>query len=259
MGRNPTNGNVLSEDAVISTLDKYSIQKALVASYKCIFFDYKEGNEDLIRFYKRYPERIIPVAIVQPTGFDSLKDKGYLSYLHKSGMRALGIYLAPKYYNIQLESFLLRNIAKQAVEEGFVLQFGLQSVSDLYKVIDYYGDLKAPILIRWMSGRAYHSIAEILNVAKRHDHFYFDVGSLTCSGGIEHLIHSVGAKRLYFTSNIPESFELSSHMLLQSSRLQENDLNEIYSGTLDEVFFLSKKKTKRFNLPDWSRYFESIR
>ncbi len=258
LGRNPSNGNSFTRQEIIGWMDRYGIERALVAPYKSIFFDFKEGNDDLLDFYKSHPQRIIPAAFIQPYGFDWIKDSDYLKDLERRGARVLGIYLAPKYYDIQLESFLLRNLAKKAAAEGLVLQFGLQSVTDLYKVVDYYKDLKTPILIRWMSGRGYHSLAEILNIAGPHKNFYFDVGSLTCAGGIKHLAESIGANRLYFTSNGPEGFGLSSHLLLQSSGLEPNELAQIYSGTLAKIFSLHSKKSERFNLEPWNQHFETV-
>jgi len=260
LGRNPSNGNVLNEEDIINFLDKHSIRKALVAPYKSIFFDYKQGNEELIRFYQRYPDRIIPVAFVQPNGFDIVNDAAYFANLRKSGVRVLGIYLAPKYYDIQLESFLVKSMVEKAVHAGLILQFGLQSVADLYKVADYYAHLKSPILIRWMSGRGYNALAEMLNLGRRCRNFYFDIGSLTCSGGISRLAEGLGSYRLYFTSNIPESFSLSSHFLLQSASLSRQDMDQIYSGTLNKILSLkSSHKGKIFDAKPWARIFDPFR
>ena len=242
LGRNPTNGNCLQKNELIPFMDRFSIAKGLVAHYKSIFYDFKEGNRELLEMYKDYPDRIIPVVILSKNGIDVFRDENYLSYLRESGARVLGIYLLPKYYDIYLESYLLRSIAKNAVEKGFVLQFGLQNVEDLYKVIDYYGDLKSPLLIRWMSGSGYKNLAEILHTLKRFSNFYFDIGSLVNSGAIRYLVDCVGTERLYYSSNIPESFSLTSHFLIQSASLNRKEKEQIFSNTLGALFSFDKKQ-----------------
>lgn len=252
LGRNPCNGNELDENTLINLMNKYFIRKALVGHYKCIFYDYKEGNQELIRFYHHYPDRIVPIAIISPNGFDITNNLDYFDELKNTGVQVIGIYLVPKYYPVQLESLLLREMVQCAINKGFVIQFGLEYISDLNKVIDYYGYLNGPILIRWMAGRGYNNLAEIINICKHYSNIYFDISSINCSGGIKYLVETIGADRFYFSSGIPETFELNSHLLLQTASLDPADLTKIYSTTLSQI--LSPKKPRQDFLVDTTKF-----
>ena len=236
LGRNPTNGNELTGENLVSLIGEFHIEKVIASHYQSIFGDFREGNENLLALYRKYPDKIVPSVIISPFGFDISKAELYLDELKTSGAKILGIYCVPKYYEIQLESFLLRKTAEMASKKGLLLQFGLESVNDLYKVVDYYGHLPTKILIRWMSGRGYFNLTEIVNVCENYPNFYFDIGAINNCGGIEYLVQGVGAERFYFSSNIPDGFKITSHMLLQTADITKNELTQIYSKTLASIF-----------------------
>lgn len=257
IGRNPASGLELTEQGLHDYMAKYGIGKAVVASYRSIYFDFKEGNEDVIRLGHRYPGKIIPAAVIQPGGFDYVGDRNYISYLRNAGVKVLGIYLTPSYYELNLGCGVTRKIVQMAAAEGLAVQFGLRNASDLSQVVDYYRDLPCPILIRWMTGRGYHSLAEMIRVGADYSRFYFDVGALTCSGGIRHLADRVGANRLYFASNIPESFELSARLLLETAGLESEQRSLIFSGTLEKIFKVSNTGPGQ-DSPAWEKHFDPI-
>lgn len=245
IGRNPTNGNELSLNDYLTRMDDISFEYAIVSHYKSIYLNYKEGNEELLKL-AREQSSIIPSVIVSPNGFDMNQDPDYLKELYRQGARVLGVYLYPKYYDIQLESRLLRNIVKTASQIGFRIQFGLQSVNDLYKVLDYYSDISTPVLIRWMAGRGYNNLAEIINASRIMPQLLFDVGSIANSGGIRYLVDAIGAEKLFYTSNSPESFTESSMFLLQAADLTEDEKKQIYYKTLSKVFELKSNFEEKF-------------
>ena len=244
-GRNPASGAELSESALLEWLESSGCDAALVAAYSGIYFDYAEANHSLSLLAARHPQKIIPAATVQPAGFDISQGGAYFEMLKSQGIKALGIYLSPNYYDISLGSPLVQEIVRLALEKGLVVQIGIRNAADVAQLSKGYAALQGSILIRWMNGRGYQSYAEALNLALQHEQFYFDVGSLTSSGLIKHFTQRIGANRLYFTSNRPESFAWTSHFLLRSAGLTSAELEQIYHGTLANVFNLPRVSSQK--------------
>lgn len=253
LGRNPVTGAALEPEQLIAFMNRYSIASAVAAHYKSIFFDYKEGNQDLLRIAKKYPSRIIPAAVINPNGFDMANDAAYIPGLRKAGFRILGFYKTPRYYEVDFSNFLLRGIAEKAAKAGLIIQLGIENAADLSKICDHFGHLKSPVLIRFMNGRGYPVLAETIHAVQSHPHFLFDAGSFTSSGTIAHLAGTLGAKRLYFSSNIPEAFPFTSHGLLQTSGAGEGALRQICGGTLAKTLSV---KTPKINPRPMGTYLE---
>lgn len=243
LGRNPATGVCLEPEQLIAWMDRASVSSVIAAHYKSIFFDFREGNEDLIGISRKYPGRILPAAIVNPSGFDLARENGYLRSLKKDGFRVLGFYKNPHYYPLHLESLLVREIAAAGVRAGLVLQFGLENAKDISLVSEYYGKIKSPVLLRMTQGRGYAFYTEVLQALRRHPSFLLDTGSFASSGAIADLVKTLGAGRLYFSSNIPESFTHTAKALRETAEIKNSEKEQINRGTLARVFKCPQKKT----------------
>ncbi len=88
LGRNPANGNTLSVKALLADMVEHKIEKAVIASYKSLYFNYKEGNEEILSCSRKYGN-LIPAAIINPMGFDAKNDLPYLWSLKKKGFKII--------------------------------------------------------------------------------------------------------------------------------------------------------------------------
>ncbi len=235
LGRNPGTGRSLSGPEILRHLDLHGAGAGIVSSYKAIFFDDREGNEEVIKLTHQHPDRIIPAVTFNARRFDASADGEYLSEMRTRGARIFGVYAEPKYYDVQWSSPLLMAAVREAALLGYVVQFGVKNEEDLAAVLRLYADVKAPILIRWMGGGAYRSLAESIHAARKLPNFYFDVASLTGVGMIAHFAKVVGADRLYWTSNGPEQFSLAGRFILEAAGLDAEDRGCILGGTLSSV------------------------
>ena len=256
IGRNPSNGNELPQEAVLDWMDQLGISQAIVAHYKSIFYDFKEGNQELLDFCDKSPERFFAAPMIQPTGFDSTKDFSYLEELRGRGAQILGLYQKPSYYDISFKSQSVRDMLHMASDLGFSLQLGLESVQSLHEIADYYHDIRTPILIRWMCARGYHALAEMISVARAQTHLYFDVSSLSSIGAIQYLANAIGTERLYYSSNFPESFPLTSRFILETAEISAREKNAIAHDNLAGVLKTPYKKAEES--PAMTKPFEAL-
>jgi len=248
LGRNPATGLSFDSEAFAPHFLRSGFQSAVAASYRSIFFDFRQGNNDVLDLSRKLPGQIIPALVIPPVSFDEVSDSEYLQKMKAAGARVLGFYQAPKYNEIPLDGLVVRHLAKVAGSLGYVLQFGLQTVEELPKVLDYHGHLECPILIRWMSGRVYKNLADMIHVLRSTKNIYFDVGSVVNGGGIRFLANRVGTERLYYCSNRPEALEYPSRFMMEASGLDASSYAAVMGENLENLFGvrpLKKSETSR--------------
>jgi len=241
IGRNPINGNTLTREQCIKWMNDQNIDCAIVSNYKSIFYDYREGNAELLEFARKYPKRIIPSIVVSLNGINISEASEYLDEVIQLGARVLGIYKTPKYYDVSLNSRLLRQVVDIASKKGMIIQFGLESTSDLEELCSSHWDLDTDVLVRWMNGRGYFNIAETLAVLKEKENYYFDIGAINNCRGIQYLLNNIKSEKFYWASGKPECFFNTSRYLLQSEELEAEDAHNIYAGTLQEILGINSK------------------
>ncbi len=243
LGRNPSTGLSLEPENLIRRLNEQGISTAIVSSYKSLFFDSREGNDDVLDLAEEFPDRILPAIMMNAFNYDVMADANYFRDMRQQGARVFSILLSPVYYDIHLDSRLLRHMAHEAAKAGLVVQLGIRNPTDFRIALDFYSDMKAPVLIRWMTGRNYDYLGEMILAIKHTDHFYFDVGSLLNPGGIKLLIERGGADRLYYCSNQPEALPYSSLALFEAAKISEGDREKIGHRNLEKIFGLTSTPT----------------
>lgn len=235
LGRNPATGVSLDAEAALKFMNESGIQSAVAVSYKSVFFDFREGNSDVLNLVHKYPGRFIPSVFVQPSGFDVFKDQDYFPELARQGARILNLFSTPKYYDILWQSPLVEEIVANASKAGLTIQLGIASLAEILLLPALIRKIKVPVLLRWTGGRAYHALAEILNLGKLFPHLHFDLASVTPSGAIKHLVDTLGADRFYLASGSPETLPLCSLFVLETSGISSDDILKIKTGNLSRI------------------------
>ena len=234
IGRNPSTGAEFSAADLSHHLRTHQAALTIASSYKAIFFDDKEGDDELLALAERVPG-IVPAITFNPRRYAEGCPKSNLAALRDRGVKVFAVFEKPYYYETDWFSPLLKDAAHKAASLGFVLQFGVKNEQGLSGVLQNFSDIKAPVLIRWMGGGAYRALAESVHAARKFPHFYFDVASLTGVGMISYFVKSVGADRLYWASNAPEQFSFAGRFVLEAAGLSAQERDLILGGTLAAV------------------------
>jgi len=243
IGRNVATGVELSADKIQNTFATYGIESAICSSYKSIYFDFREGNQDVLDLSKRNPGRVVPSLIIPPVSLSPSTVSAYLKDCYQQGARVLGFYHSPKYYEVPFDCYAVRGLAKEAAKQGYCLQFGLTQVEELSKIADLYGSLECPILIRWMTGRTYKHLTEVISVHNQFKNFYVDVGSVVNAGGIRLLVEECGSERLYAASNIPEALFYPTRFIQEVAEIKDSDRQNILGKNLARIFNAKASET----------------
>lgn len=236
-GRNPATGLELTD--VAAFLDARGARAAIVSAHKSVFLDFREGNDELLAMAARLPGRVIPGVIVSPWGWDVVADRDLLAVWRERGARVLVMPMAPKYYDLDLGSGVLARAARQAADLGYVLQAAVDSLEALTRAIERFAGLGAPLLMRWVGGGGYFPLAEMVQAGVDHENVFFDVGGLTCLGGVALLAERLGAGRLFAASGAPEQIPECSDFLLRASGLSAEARRAVRGGNLARLLGLA--------------------
>lgn len=235
-GHDPATGLIHPIEAVVEEFGRFGVSRGVVGSYRAIYQDVREGNREAAAWVKRFPDRVIPLAIVHPQRYGESPET-LLGWLHRElGIGVVGLFSAPAYYAIQWEAPAVRRIGQAAARLGMSLQAGLSSVEELAGVERAWGDLHVPVMIRWMAGHRYQCLASESAVAVRCRNFLFDVGNMSSIGMIEHAAATIGAERLFVASNSPRNLSACPHAMLHEANLDPQEREAISHKTLRTAF-----------------------
>ena len=195
---------------VLSRFDRLGVCEGWVASYRALYQNLKEGNLEAAQWAQQFPQRIHALGILHPAHYGDSPERLLRWMSREAGIRAVALFSQPAYYPIRWDAPVIRAIGRAAAREGIVLHAGIETESDLNAVCAAWGSLKSPVMIRWMAGHRYKSLASEVVAAKECRNFYFDVSNLCSVGGIEWAAKTIGAKRLFFASNTPHFIDRKS-------------------------------------------------
>jgi len=228
LGFDRTLGAGMQPSALRRRLSECGISRALAISFQAIHHDFRAGNDATLAICQESDGCLLPMATVKSAAYDCTAS--YMRELKQAGF--LGLALFPHLQYVSWSQASLRRTAEDAVAAGLILQAVVRDASELAAAEAALGDIDGPLLIRFMAGGGYNNVADILALGSRHEQLYFDVGTVTQSGGIPFLAERLGADRLYMATNAPLCYEAASTYLLAGASLSPRDCRMIESGTL---------------------------
>jgi hypothetical protein len=241
-------------EAVIADFDSYGVEAGLVGSYRALYQDARAGNAEAAEWARRFPGRVIPLAILNPVGYGD-EPEAVLGWLKDTlGIRVAAIFSLPAYYRPEWDSPAVRRVGRAAARVGVALQAGITTEAELAAVARAWGDLPVPVMIRWMAGHRYKTLAAEAALARTASNMLFDVGNLSSNGGLEQTVARVGAERLFIASNAPHNLGGPPHAILHEARLRADDRARIRRGTLARLLASGAKVSTSsvYETPAWT-------
>ncbi|MDA0746026.1 MAG: amidohydrolase family protein [bacterium] len=227
-----------SIEQLLDEFEYYGVARGLVGSYRCLYQDVFEGNRETAAWAARFPNRLIPLAIVHPSHYGTSPETLFQWLQRDLGFRVVGLFSSPAYHLVDWDTFAVRLIGETAEKLGLVLQAGISTEAELSGLSKSWGNLKTPVLIRWMGGHRYKMLASEMAAVARHQNFIFDVGNVSSNGALEYLTQRVGAERLFFASNSPHNISACPHAIFREARLTPSQREFIGSQTLHKALKL---------------------
>lgn len=232
VGREPKYGLFNDEKEISNNLSERSVDQALAVHFEAVYYDMFSGNARMLELAQNSQGKLVPLAVINPLHYDSTEN--YLDELKQDGFR--GISLLPHYQYWKIDQYVTKHLAVELCNLGLPIQIGVANLSELNQIITLFKNCQSPILIRWIRGGGYNSLADEIAISQDYKQFYFDVSNVVAIGQIELLAQKIGSERLFISSNSPLVYEASPFLLLESSELNADDRTNIAYRTLEKIF-----------------------
>lgn len=231
IGREPKYGLENSADNFVKKMDMRGIRRSLFCHFEAVYYDMYSGNERTLAIAKQFPDRLVPMAVINPYHFDYSSD--YLDRLKKEGFKCLGFFSHSQYW--KMDQFLFRHISVMIDKVNLPVQIGVASLQELNLAVETFKDVKTLVLIRWVRGGGYNALADEIAIGKEYKNFYFDVGNLVSVDAIKLLSEKIGSNRLYVCGNSPLVYDACPYLLVESNQLNQKDRENIIGNTIANV------------------------
>jgi predicted TIM-barrel fold metal-dependent hydrolase len=198
---------------LLRLMDRKGIDRALVSSIDAIFYKNPQpANEELARSVRRHADRLIPLAVINPTYADWTHD---LATCVELGFRGLRLY--PSYHAYSLADACCDELVRAAVERGLILSIPIRQTDSrqrhwLIDIPDVSLDAVAALVARHPQARVVllNGIGYPRSRLGQADgglpaNYLIEISRLTAlmRSEIGALIDNVGAERLAFGTGMP--------------------------------------------------------
>jgi len=225
--------------AVIAAMDREGVARALVSSFRSVQQDIVEGARECVRWAAAAPERVVPVAALTTSFYGSSPDRLLPWMRDELGIRVVAITDEPSLGPVQWDAPIVRAIALAAADAGLVLQAGIRSAAELAAVSRAASDLPLDVMVRWLGGHRYLSVASEVALAERWPRVIFDVGTMASTGLIAWSAARLGAHRLFLSTNAPVHVAAAPLAVLADADLSADQRQAISGGTAARVLGLA--------------------
>ncbi|MBT5414123.1 MAG: amidohydrolase family protein [Rhodospirillaceae bacterium] len=250
LGRDPTIEVGLKRDALLTKLTAYGAGRALAASFRAVYYDTREGNDEMRDAAAESGGRLLPMAAVNLGGYDP--HGVYLADLKDQGFVALGLF--PAMQNWTWAGYAATKLAEQAADLGLPIQAAVHDAGEMQAAIRALAPAGTTVLIRWMKGTGYNNLPDMIAAAEDFPNLIFDVSTVTQAGGIEFLAARTGADRLYFASNMPLTLEGAPYFMVYGADLSPGDRLLLEGGTLARALKLPADDAPAEPHPRWDQF-----
>lgn len=186
--------NEVTEEDFIKTMDKHGIDKACV-NYWAIQSEQDTGNDKIAKFAKRYPDRIIPFAVIIPRWNNAVEEVDRCV----KKLRMKGLKLHPAANSYHANSPVVFPIVEKAIQYGLPMLF--HSGHDGYSHPHNLGDLakRYPEATFIMGHTGEEAVFEGIETARQYENIYLDTtGSINLYHIMHRAVDRVGEDRIFF-------------------------------------------------------------
>jgi len=189
-----------SVEEMVKTMDRVGIEKACVSHNLAIGPDFKLGNRLVHEAVKKYPNRFIGYAVINPNYPEDIENELDLCF-RDYGMRAIKFHGELHKYALDGENY--RRVLDFAESESLtILCHGLGKFKTLCELSSEYKNVN--FLIAHYGTWDMRTLPEVIEVASKAPNVFLDSsGSVDWFGGFDEVVLKVGDKKMLFGSDFP--------------------------------------------------------
>jgi len=228
------NKTLMDPASILKNMDKIGIDKAIITSYECMYYDFKEGNQKTSDLVKNYPDRFIGFLSFHVARFINVVDEVErgTSELNLEGIRLFFTEVTfGRGWSSGLRSLVLQRVMEKANELKLpiFLEAGFTFV-DIKAFADAYPATK---LIA--SGVGYANMAEAILAVQSTPNLYLELSTLDTFEGIRYLVEHLKSDRLIFGTGIPFNTPSVALNSIRYAVISEEDKENILGKNIQKI------------------------
>jgi predicted TIM-barrel fold metal-dependent hydrolase len=238
-------------DGILTLMDRAGIDKAVVTSLNSVFYyDCEIGNREVGEACKQYPDRFIPLAVINPNLLlwrDHLKE-----CIEEYGIK--GLKLHPDYHKfsllerktaevmhearrLELPVYIQTSLLDMRHHPGYCLVSEVP-ISEVAQAVDRYSE--NTFIVgggQWFMQKA----VQLVNSVRKNKSLYIVTDG--CGGpfdGLGTLVEQIGSSRLLFGTRIPILYAEASKLVIEQSEISAEDREKILGGNAAKLLSLTR-------------------
>ncbi len=208
-----------SLDNLLAILDKHQVDCALTYSRRGKLYDFVTGNDETWQAAQDHPQ-LVPVATIDPR-----RHFGCLTELERCidrGFRAFRFFPDEQGWSISALPFL--KICEELAAHEVTVMLPAGSWGQQTAI----GQLICPFGFNVVAtGATFTVVAESIAVAAEYDNFFCETSLIHTAETIPGMVAELGAGKLMFGSNSPESYFQAAYNLVAAAQLSDADKRAI--------------------------------
>lgn len=244
-GHENTRNLDISAVRVLEIMDEKGIDRAMLVNKRCMFSDFRRGNDETAQLVTDHPDRFVGVCSLNPSQY--LFVMGEIDRcFDKLGMCVFRLFNTGDSFisgwGGGLDSLTIRAIMTQlTAKKAVVFIEGGYPFAAIYDMAVRYADIDFIA-----SGVGYGNMGEAILAVQKTDNLYLDLSTLDSMGGVDILCRHAGVTRLIFGTGLPYCGPSSELLMVKSANISHGDRCRIFSGNLLDL--LEKHGIRGMNL-----------
>ena len=227
-------GVSITAEELIDQMDEYQIEKSVLCSTAAL------DNENIVRAFKKYPDRFLPLVFVSPLRDDSVKN--IYHYVKEEGF--LGIKLNPLAHAYVADTEELDPIMQVAEELNIPVfihcghpPFSLPWSMGL--LAERFPNVKV-VMIHMGHGHGVYIDASI-KMAKRYSNLYLEMSGMPMNSKIKQAYDEVGKDRIMFGTDAPFHHPTIEIQKVLTSGLDNKGMEDVFYNNISKLMNLDTK------------------
>lgn len=209
-----------SVNALLKTMERYGVARALCVSTTAIFYDYRQGNEEMLSIARQTNFRLFPVATVDPREYANCFNE--IELRARQGWKLFRFFPDLQGWSVRYAPF--RDIVQLLSELKLPFMIPAHAIGVATEIAELVSEFQTPVILTTIN---YNNLSEAISVMKHVRHIYIETHKLFSVGAYEILREHVGVERLVFGSFSPVQYFASSYLPLIHSSLADDEKRKI--------------------------------
>ena len=225
----PQHEDLLIQD-VLKAMAANKIERALALCTTGITYDYRAGNAATLEACADHPDKLMPVATLDPRAYPACLDEA--ESCAGNGFKMIRFFPSRQGWPIRFAPF--RELLQKCDELHIPVAVECTHPGEATELADAVAFTQAPLLLAGVDSA---NIGEAISVLRTSPKFYLETTALLAPGALEAVANSVpdGAQRLIYASYSPLRFTAASLNVVRGAGVGNEQKAAIVGGNLNRL------------------------